>query len=72
MRVTNYIHRQVNLEPDDYNAVWGLARERGLGRKGFSAALRMIIREWAAYRAAARQPWAGPLPSSAQPDGQAG
>ena len=71
MPVTNYINRQVNLEPDDYDAVWRLAQERGLGRKGFSAALRMIIREWVAYRAAARQPWAGPMPSAGGPEGQA-
>jgi len=36
----------INLEQSDYNTVRRLAEERGLGDKGFSAALRMIIREW--------------------------
>ena len=41
-----YVPRMINLEQSDYNIVRRLAEERGLGDKGFSAALRMIIREW--------------------------
>ena len=44
-----YIARMVNLEPQDYRTVRRLADEKGLGGKGFSAAVRMIIREWQAY-----------------------
>jgi hypothetical protein len=43
---TRYITRLVNLEQSDYWIVKRIAQERGLGGKGFSAALRMIIREW--------------------------
>ena len=42
-----YVPGMINLEQSDYNIVRRLAEERGLGEKGFSAALRMIIREWA-------------------------
>ena len=42
-----YVPRMINLEQSDYNTVRRLAEERGLGEKGFSGALRMIIREWA-------------------------
>ena len=42
-----YVPRMINLEQSDYNIVRRFAEERGLGDKGFSAALRMIIREWA-------------------------
>ena len=45
-----YIQRVVNLEPSDYRTVKQLAQEKGLGGKGFSAALRMIIREWRLMR----------------------
>ena len=41
-----YVPRMINLEKTDYDTVRRLAEERGLGAKGFSAALRMIIREW--------------------------
>ena len=41
-----YVPRRINFEQSDYNIVRRLAIERGLGEKGFSAALRMIIREW--------------------------
>ena len=44
-----YIARIVNLMPQDYRTVRRLADEKGLGSKGFSAALRMIIREWQAF-----------------------
>ncbi|OGO25621.1 MAG: hypothetical protein A2W33_04580 [Chloroflexi bacterium RBG_16_52_11] len=43
---TPYIQRMVNLEPRDYRTVRRHANRKGLGRRGFSAAMRMIIREW--------------------------
>jgi len=42
-----YIPRKVNFEPKDYVIVQLYAGSRGLGAKGYSAAIRMIIREWA-------------------------
>jgi hypothetical protein len=47
---TDYIHRMVSLEKLDYRIVRQVADERGLGGKGFSAALRIIIREWDAFK----------------------
>ena len=41
----DYVPRMINLERSDYQIVKRTAEERGLGDKGFSAALRMIIRE---------------------------
>lgn len=41
-----FLQRMVNLEPRDYRAVQLFALRKGLGRRGFSAALRLIIREW--------------------------
>ena len=46
MPTSRYITRLVNLEPTDYRIVRRFADEKGLGGKGFSAALRIIIREW--------------------------
>jgi hypothetical protein len=43
---TPYIQRMVNLESIDYRIVRRLAERKGLGRRGFSAALRLIVREW--------------------------
>ena len=45
-----YIPRMINLEPSDYQVVRRMADVRGLGDKGFSAALRMIIREWQGFQ----------------------
>ena len=45
-----YVPRMINLERSDYQIVKRMAEERGLGDKGFSAALRMIIREWQNYQ----------------------
>ena len=42
-----YIRRMINLEQSDYWTVRRVVQEKGLGAKGFSAALRLIIREWA-------------------------
>ena len=46
----DYVPRMINLERSDYQIVKRMAEERGLGDKGFSAALRMIIREWHNYQ----------------------
>ena len=43
-----YIHRMVSLEATDFEAIHQVAHERGMGKKGFSRALRTIIREWQA------------------------
>lgn len=48
--MSRFIQRMVNLEKSDYYIVRRLADERGLGLKGFSAALRTIIREWDAFQ----------------------
>ena len=45
----DYVPRMINLERSDYQIVKRMAEKRGLGDKGFSAALRMIIREWQDY-----------------------
>ena len=44
--MSKYVRRLVNLEQTDYWIIQRTAREKGLGAKGFSAALRLIIREW--------------------------
>jgi len=38
--------RNVSLEQTDFSIVQNFALKTGLGGKGFSTALRMIIREW--------------------------
>ena len=45
-----YFPRMINLESKDYQIVRRVADQRGLGEKGFSAALRMIIREWQEFQ----------------------
>ena len=45
-----YVPRMINLESQDYHVVRRVADQRGLGEKGFSAALRMIIREWQEFQ----------------------
>jgi hypothetical protein len=47
---TEYIRRIVNLEPRDYDAIKQHAEDQGLGKKGFSVALRLIIREWQEFK----------------------
>jgi hypothetical protein len=44
-----FVRRSVALEDVDIETVDKLAEEKGLGARGFSAALRMIIREWIGY-----------------------
>ena len=46
MPKTNFIPRIINFEPMDYQVVRQFAEQKRLGKKGFSAALRTIIREW--------------------------
>ena len=41
-----YFTRSVRLELLDYKIVRDFARERGLGLKGFSSALRLILQDW--------------------------
>ena len=41
-----YIPQIVNLEVNDVRLIRQVAEEQKLGEKGFSAALRLIIREW--------------------------
>ena len=43
---TDYLQRIVNLERRDYYTIKQVAQDKSLGKKGFSAALRLIIREW--------------------------
>ena len=51
MPASQYIPRMVNLEPMDYRIIRKVMLEKGLSKKGFSAAIRMIIREWSAIQA---------------------
>ena len=44
-----YISRIVNLTIQDYLTIRRLAEEEGLGQKGFSNALRLIIQDWLAF-----------------------
>jgi hypothetical protein len=46
----NFIQRMVNLAQRDFDTVWSYADENDFGGKGFSRALRCIIREWEAFK----------------------
>lgn len=41
-----YIPKMVNLEINDLRIIRQVVEDEGLGKQGFSAALRRIIREW--------------------------
>jgi len=41
-----YIPQMVNLEVNELRLIRQVAEEQKLGDKGFSAALRLIIRDW--------------------------
>ena len=41
-----YIPQMVNLEVNDVRLIRQVAEEQKFGSKGFSAALRLIIRDW--------------------------
>lgn len=43
---TIYIPRMVNLTEREFAIIQQAAGELGFGKKGFSAALRYIVREW--------------------------
>ena len=43
-----YLPQLVNLEVNDIRVVKEFAEREGLGERGFSAALRRIIRDWEA------------------------
>ena len=45
---TRWVRRIVNLRPEDFDVIWGCAQQRGYGKRGFSKAMRTIIREWQA------------------------
>lgn len=47
VNMTEYLRRIINFEASDWAIVQRVAREKGLGDKGYSATLRWIIREWA-------------------------
>ena len=38
--------RMINFSTKEYNIVSQVVRDKGLGGKGFSAAVRLIINEW--------------------------
>jgi hypothetical protein len=42
---SDYVPRLINLEQSDYQVVRRVADQRGLGEKGFSAALKRILHE---------------------------
>ncbi len=46
----HFVQRMINFEIRDYQAVKDLSSEYGLGKRGYSAAVRLIIREWLRYR----------------------
>lgn len=45
-----YVPRMINLERSDYELVKQYAKDCGLGKRGFSAAARLIIREWSVLK----------------------
>ena len=45
----DFVTRNVVLEKNDIEIVSRMQTAKGLGRRGFSAALRMVIREWAEF-----------------------
>lgn len=61
----DYLTKNVVLEPIDYNIIDIEREKRGLGRKGFSAALRLIVREWKELTTS--PPGNGNTPDSGEP-----
>ncbi len=45
--MTEFIRRIINFGFTDWAIVQQAAKEKGLGDKGYSAIIRLIIREWA-------------------------
>jgi len=65
--MSDFIRRIINFEALDWAIVQQAARQGELGGKGYSAALRGIIRQWA------EEHLPGPLPAHApQPPGSTG
>ena len=50
MSIIRNIPRMINLNPVDYRIIRNYAKEKGLGKKSFSIALSLIIRDWYALR----------------------
>jgi hypothetical protein len=57
-----FIRRIINFEAQDWAIVQQAARQEGLGGKGYSAALRGIIRQWAEEHLSAPPPAHAPMP----------
>ena len=49
---TTFVPRMINLEDVDYDIVQQTMERFGLGDRGFSAAVRLIIRDWEKLRKA--------------------
>jgi len=72
--MTGFIRRIINFEELDWAIVQRAARQEELGGKGYSAALRGIIRQWAQEHLPAPLPVHAPLPPGStgdlpEPDG---
>jgi hypothetical protein len=50
VKTSHYIQHMVNLHKTEEAIIQRCAEKKGLGTKGFSAALRLIVREWDDYR----------------------
>ncbi len=63
MSQTNFTPHLVNLQKREEAIIQRCVEEKGLGGKGFSAAVRLIIHEWDAYQRmmdfADREYWLG-------------
>lgn len=66
--MTDFIRRIVNFKELDWAIVQQAARLEDLGGKGYSAALRGIIRQWAAEHLPAPLPVHAPLPPGSTGD----
>jgi hypothetical protein len=63
------ITRTITLTQKDIDTIWDFADEKELGDRGFSAAIRIIIQEWAEILALKRQ--SKDTPSKNTPDSPA-
>ncbi len=68
MPPAKFISRQVQLEQLEYKIIRGFAREKGLGNRGFSIALGLIVREWVGLRVMAEMT-RGRTPANPYPAG---
>jgi hypothetical protein len=60
--MTDFIRRIINFEAQDWAIVQQVARQMGLDELRFSAAVRQIIRQWAAEHLPAPLPVHAPEP----------